>query len=576
MNIFILLALLCLIAAWLLPNHYFPWTSAYSDQLSFLSILLLSSGLLTQRQSINLPTVSVAIAGLATVPWLQYSFGIIIFSGDALTSSAFILAFATSIALGYNYSLTCRKQQKSNLLLLYLAVTLLLGACISAVLALQQWLLQAGGIWVLEIPRNGRPYANLAQPNNLATLLCMGLAAIIYLFELNKLNRFTASLLSFCIVFTIALTQSRTPWLASIAIGCFWAWKSHAGQTRLKAVYVIIWITVFFSLVFLTPVLSDILISNDSQSVSQRAQSLHRWDLYVQFFHAIIQGPLWGYGWNQTLTAQLLITPYYPVQLITGYTHNFILDILIWNGPIIGGVTLLLTGFWLFRVTVQAKTKESLFCLVALGFFATHSMLEYPHAYAFFLLPAGLLIGFLQAESNKYTYRLSIKRALLIPFLIFSAILQGWLWYEYVTIENDFRLMRFESAHIGNVKAERPAPKVILLNQLREYTRSTRSPATTDMSEEKIYWLQTIAMRFPHPHSLFNYAKALALNGYPEQAREQLNLIEALHGESTLEMSILALEKTAETEIKINLLLTLLKKETNEYNNSTLYNINSN
>ena len=57
-----------------------------------------------------------------------------------------------------------------------------------------------------------RPYGNMAQPNHLATFLCVSLLSLWYLFEKYKINQFTLSFFNF-ISTSILLTQSRTAWI---------------------------------------------------------------------------------------------------------------------------------------------------------------------------------------------------------------------------------------------------------------------------------------------------------------------------------------------------------------------------
>lgn len=105
-------------------------------------------------------------------------------------------------------------------LISWLAGALTIAALISVWLALYQWTLQPSNIWIADLPPNARPFANLAQPNQLATLLSMGLAAVLFFYEKHTLHRISSSLLALLLLFGIALTQSRTPWLMAIFLWC--------------------------------------------------------------------------------------------------------------------------------------------------------------------------------------------------------------------------------------------------------------------------------------------------------------------------------------------------------------------
>lgn len=164
-----------------------------------------------------------------------------------------------------------------------------------------------------------------------------------------------------------------------------------------------------------------------------------------------------------------------------------------------------------------------------------------------------MLIGILQADFPCRTWR--IPRWAVALFLIGSIGLYAVIWHEYRIIEEDYRLMRFEKNRVGTLKADQPAPDVILLTQLQALTKHSRLPATANMSEEELYDLSRFAQRFTHPAALFKYAQALALNGQPDAAYQQLMLIKNLHGDAMLFSAIYELEQLTEQNPDIEPLL---------------------
>lgn len=552
MKITSLLALAVLLLSWILPNHYFPWVAAYQEFLAFMAALLFLCLLFFNRSTtdIKLPFLCLFIFSLACIPVLQYVTNTVYLRGDALISSVYLLGFSAMLSTGYNLA---QANTLRSSLISWLASTFIIAATISIWLAIYQWLLQPSSIWIADLPPDGRPFANFAQPNQLATLLSMSLAAVLFFYEKHLLHRISSSLLALLLLFAIALTQSRTPWLMAIFFVVLWLWKFDSAQRRLPRTWAFAWVAIFVGFIFILPHLAQWLQLGGTTSVAKRAQALERWDLYVQFYQAIIHGPLWGYGWQQVSTAQLAITPLYPVAIYTEYTHNILLDLLIWNGPILGSIIIVAVSYYLLRLAFLARSAENLFVLMAVGFFLLHSMLEYPHAYAYFLLPVGLLIGILQADFPCKTWR--IPRWCVLIFLIVSVGLYTVIWQEYRVIEEDYRLMRFEKNRVGTLKAEQPAPDVLLLTQLQALTKHSRLPATTHMSADELDELSRFAKRFTHPASLFKYAQALALNNQLTAAYEQLLLIQGLHGDKLLLQAIYELDTLAEEHPEIAPLL---------------------
>ena len=550
--IFILFASLFFITSFILPNHYAPWASTYHNASSFTAGLLLIGALLSARPALHVksPRVIVFILALCCIPALQYFTGILYFGGDALISSLYLLGFAAMLLTGYNLA---QAQTLRPTLIDWIAGALIIAAIASVWLALYQWLLQPSSFWIADLPPNGRPFANLGQPNQLATLLSMGLAAILFFYEKHLLHRLSSSLLALLLLFGITLTQSRTPWLMAIFFVVLWLWKFDSAARRLPRIWALAWVAVFVGFIFALPHLAQWLQLGDTTSVAKRAQAMERWDLYVQFYQAIIHGPLWGYGWQQVSTAQVAITPLYPVAIYTEYTHNILLDLLIWNGPVLGTIIIVAVTYYLLRLAFLARSTENLFVVMAVGFFLLQSMLEYPHAYAYFLLPVGLLIGTLQADFPCKTW--CIPRWCVLIFLIFSVGLYAVIWQEYRVIEEDYRLLRFEQTRVGPLKAAPPAPDVLLLTQLQALTKHSRLPAPVNMSADDLQELSRFAKRFTHPASMFKYAQALALNNQFATAYEQLLLIQGLHGDKLLLQAIYELDILKEEHPKIAPLL---------------------
>lgn len=71
-------------------------------------------------------------------------------------------------------------------------------------------------------------------------------------------------------------------------------------------------------------------------------------------------------------------------------------------------------------------------------------MLEFPFAYAYFLVPVMFAGGALEgALGVKPAFRLGVKPA--AAMLLVTTGLMAWSVGEYVAIEEDFRIVRFEA-----------------------------------------------------------------------------------------------------------------------------------
>jgi len=461
---------------------------------------------------------------LSLVPMLQKFLGVIYFFGDAWVSSLYVLGFAFIFFAGYTFSLD---EEALPVLARLLAGAFVFAAMLSLWIALRQWLLLSGSIWFSDLPFGARPFANLAQPNNFATALCMGLSGVLYLYEKKIIGRLASSCFVVCLVFGVALTQSRTPWVSALVLVIFWGWKSRLYNLRLSLRVLLIWIGFYVLCIFLLPELNRLLLLPGG-GLAERAQSLERLSLWGQFLQAILQGPPLGYGWNQVSVAQVSVSLDHPVPLMTEHSHNILLDVLLWNGLWPGFIIILVASVWLFRIAWYAKSIEGIFALLAAGFVFVHGMLEFPLEYAFFLLPVGLLLGVASGD-HRSSREFNFPRWLLSGILLSCVFLFCWVWREYRVVEEDYRLMRFEVSHIGFLKAERLAPDVVWLSQLREFIRFARTEAREGMTQEELDWMRKAAHRYPYAPSLFRYALSLALNGEVQEAFVQMEVLRALY-----------------------------------------------
>lgn len=538
-----------LLLSWWLPNHFFPWMSFYNEFLAFIALLLLLGHAFLSGNHFRFSLLSLTLLAVATVPWLQYGGGLLPFRGDALIASLYLAAAGAAVLVGRSYT-------RPRNLITVLAALLVMAALVSTVLALMQWLSVGNSVWVADLRSGGRPHANLGQPNNLATLLCMGFAGLLYLWERRILGWGVATLIGALLLFALALTQSRTPWVISLVFVVWCLWQHRRGALRLAPLWPLLWLGLYVALILCLPYLAEGLDTRASDAIS-RAQRTGRLDLWQQMWHAITQGGFWGYGWNQVATAQLAAALDYQVPIQTEHSHNIVLDILIWNGPVLGAIILVLTGGWLLRLYLRTRSLESSFCLMAVAALLVHSLLEYPLEYAYFLLPACVLLGLVESDQQAPTLG-GGPSWVALPVLLAGVLATTLVWIEYRYLEEDFRLMRYETARIGDpaAAAAPPAhPSLWQFTQVREYIRYARTPAKEGMTQAELDWMQKVSSRFPHPPSLVRYGLALAINGQPEEAHRVILRLRGVHGEKHYLEARDSLRALSEIHPQLNMLV---------------------
>ncbi len=104
---------------------------------------------------------------------------------------------------------------------------------------------------------------------------------------------------------------------------------------------------------------------------------------------------------------------------------------------------------------------------------------------------------------------------------------------EYLKVEEDYRVMRFELRRLGQTPAGYEAPKLALLTQLDETLKVGRMVPYPGMPARDIERLRIANASQAWATLHLSYAVALALNGQPEEATRQLQNLRALYGAAT-------------------------------------------
>lgn len=252
--------------------------------------------------------------------------------------------------------------------------------------------------------------------------------------------------------------------------------------------------------------------------------------VWPQLIEAAFQRPWFGWGLREVSEAHNAVLHSHTKGEAFVYAHNIVIDIAIGMGLPLAGVLFLATVVWVVRRLIVVKAMLSWYCFSLIFLLAIHSMLEFPFAYAYFLLPVMIAVGMLERElALSHVWRvpkhtISVASFGIVLILIWSAI-------EYSKIEEDFRVARFEALRIGHTPIEYVRPHIVLLTQLDALLEGVRVIPTPDMHQDRIELLRKVAMRFPWIATQNRYALSLALNGHSEEANRQLLVMRAMHGD---------------------------------------------
>ncbi len=523
----VLLAATLLIVCAINPDHFPPWTSFHTEAPAFAAAILLLAS--TARNRVRLGFPALFAAALLSTAMLQYAVGLITYRGDVWVVAVYLMTFAAA----WLWASTSINGGGETRPLEVIAGVLLAMGLLNAFQNIAQWLqLESFFAGWLYSPVGVRSTGNFGQPNQSSTMILMGVAAQATLMVQGRVGRITAWIVLVLSAWAVALTQSRTGLVsATVMVAGFVALTFVRPVLRSYRWDAVAWLA---ALCVFALTLQSVHWDFTRGSVGGEVMTSVglRPVLWKQFLASLSDQPWIGYGWLQIAAAQQVGAASVPGMEQVNYTHNLALDVLVMLGLPLGTILLATLAFWGYQ-RVRSLTQDdgtATAALFMLAPFAFHSMLELPHAYSYMLVLAGALCGIFAAHTKPAgtaaTVALPRWCAVAMP-LILAAMMMA-LAVEYLRVEEDFRVNRFENRRLGEVPPGYSPPTMHLLDQMGELMAAMRLRGIRQMPSEDLDLLVRTTRRFTWAPLHFRAALALGLNGRPDEAREQLEVIRNL------------------------------------------------
>jgi hypothetical protein len=524
---------LALVASWLAPNHYPPWTSFHGESAAFAALCFFCAARAFSPEPAMLGRVPLLALLLIALVWAQWAAGQIAYFGDAVGSSLYIMGFALAWWLGEN---SARPGEQVDPFLL-LAALVVAGAALSVFIALLQWLRLESMLGVLAAERgpNMRAYGNLGQPNHLSTLVLMATVFALVLHVRGVLERW--QLIALVVWFSIGLTfaESRSALLGALALGSLVVAKRGDLPGLPWRRLVAGWWVLLLVLALLWPGLNELLYlqpPREAQLTHDNARAV----MWKQSLAGIGESPWVGYGWRQSMVGQKVGANQVPGWLATDYAHNIVLDVLLWVGLPLGLLLTAVAAWWLVRALLRLRGPTQVFAYAVVVPVLVHSLFEFPFAYSYFLFPSAWLLAWVAQLQGPAAapggHGAWIRRGALAATLLFGALGAAFA-VEYLEVEEDYRVMRFELRRVGKRPAEHQAPDLKLLTQLDELLKLGRLEAHAGMPPRDIERLRVASANFGWATLDLSYVVALGLNGDAAGASRQLAQLRDVYGKET-------------------------------------------
>lgn len=489
------------------------------------------------NKTLSIPKISLPILLIVCVPIFQYFFGQIFYFENMVLSSIYIFSFWLMLVVGYSLCIDVSfktVQINSENFITILSYTFIAAGILSCLVSILQWLGLAYDSMLMMGLRGNRPYANMAQPNNLAVFLLMALISLLYLFEKNKINNVVALIISILFILAIILTQSRTVWIIAVFFIIIWIFFDRKYYFRFNKILLVKWSLIFLLILFSLPFLNNFLsnyfnIAQTSTVVERASTGYLRLQLWNQMIHAIIDKPWFGFGWHQTTAAQYAVIDQYHGKEWASSGHNILLDILVWSGIPLGSLIILFSTYLYLILFKSIKNIESFIAFLMISMVFIHAMLEFPLYYSYFLLPVGLLCGLILGQNiNLKSYLISYN---FIRFLFLAGfLLVYYVFNEYNKISDN--IIAANTHEMNELKTEVELPYKLPLFDLFEYrSKWIALYPYRKVTEQQLQEIRHMVQTYLTPYDLHKFSILLAYNGYEQEAKRQLIILNIMYSQ---------------------------------------------
>lgn len=526
----VFLAAIALAGAWLQPNHYHPWAAFHADTwVACAGLVAAAVAFATSRDGRLIARwhASALFCGAAVgILVCQFAFGQVRSAGFLFVNVAYWLGLLLALFSGVAAEGSRQRQRLLDTLFLAIGIA----GFVSVLIQLHQWLrLPVPFFWVMEGGED-RPYANLGQANQLATLLVWSLIAVGWGVARGAIGLRVAALALLYLVLGLALTRSRAG-IAEVAavVVCVWVWRRlwpHRYVFPAVAGFVALYVALLIAVPAVTVKLfPDIALSGASASVLDSASTNIRLTVYRMYLEALWLRPWAGYGWNQLALGQLEVAEYFPpMYALFVHAHNLFLDFAVGVGLPLTLLAAAVLGWWLIRSLCAVNHADDALLLLLVITVGVHSMLELPLHYGYFLWPTGFVIGILNVRLGHRSWSWG-GAPLLAGLWLACALALGLIVRDYLLAEEEYRITRFEALRVGRTP-DGPRPEMWVLTQMTDLMWIARAQATAGMSPQDLDRLERVASMYPSLPGLLKLAEALTLNQRPDEAAKWLRRLQ--------------------------------------------------
>ena len=517
-------------------HHARPIPAFYTEYVAFALGLLALTLLLSGRywRNLALPWMVFAPLGLFAVLLLQLNLKMPAYYETQVIALLYLMWAMLLIILGS----VLRKEFGLATVITALAWFFLVGGELSAAAGvIQHYDIRTFLDAFIAVKNSAAVYGNVGQTNHFANHISLALASLVFLFGIGKLRAWMAVPLALPLLFVLALSGQRSPWLylfalLALALALLLLWRGKAAKEGRRLITASLLLIAGFAMMqwlahtpwFAAPM--GVITATD-RIFLQAGGTVTRFYLWREAWQMFLQAPLLGVGFGEYAWHHFQLLAVYRNPEITGvysHAHHIVMDLLAETGlvgtlPVVGGITV-----WLFGLKRQPFDVALWWLLAAFAIIGIHSMLEFPLWYGHYLGLAAFLFGV--GETRLLPLQLPRLGKL---FMLLSLALG---WSVMVTIERDYRQIEsIMPAHGGAHKDIRVLQTLLhqktLLSPYVDFALGSAMELNRENLDLKLAVNQRV-MRFnPGGPILYKQAILLALKGEHEAAIRQAERADA-------------------------------------------------
>jgi len=410
------------------------------------------------------------------------------------------------------------------------ATAWLVAALLSAVLGLLQYFGATApfGPWVNN-PGIGEAFANLRQRNQFATLINMGLAALLWWVAQSERSTplarpsLAALLAAVFLAFANAASSSRTGLVQLLLLSAMvWVWSRSAPGANQSARLRLLWVAVLaYGIAALT---LPVLVGHNLATNGILAR-LHdggptcasRLTLWTNVLHLIGQKPWFGWGWGELDFAHF-ITLYPGVRFceILDNAHNLPLHLAVELGlPVAVAVCAGAVGLTLRARPWREPDATRQLAWAVLALIVLHSLLEYPLWYGPFQIAFGLSLWLLWRRRDQFPAGVAAGSPVLAIGLIAIAAYAAW---DYQRISQIYLTPSLRSQAYRENTLEKLGNSWLFQNQL-DFAELTTSALTRANAAHLNALAKTLLHFSPEPRVIETLIESAALLGRMDEAQ---------------------------------------------------------